>query len=245
MLKIDQRRQQILTQLERDGRVYVAQLGEALGATPATIRNDLTALEREGRLVRVQGGALHASSQAGLGPCAAEKLAIGQRVASHVRNGDRLFINSGSTVLAVAQALAAFRELHIITNALPLAQQLGERFHVLVLGGELNARAGFSHGEDALMQLARYQADWAILSVDSISAADGVTLCHSEETAVSRMMLERAARGIIAADHSKVGRAGFVRVCPAAAPLMLVTDPAADRSALRALEGKGIEIDIA
>lgn len=244
MLKIDMRRRQILELVERDGQVAVSRLSALFDTTPATIRNDLTALENEGRLVRVQGGARRAPRQAGLGENAAEKQAIGQRIAGFVRNGDRLFINSGTTALAAAQALRGLSELHVITNALAVAQLLGEQFHVLLLGGELNARYGFTHGDDALTQLTRYQADWAVLSVDSISASEGVTLCHSEETAISRRMLDRAARGIIAADHTKVGRAGFVRFCAAERPLTLVTDQAANRRELTQLEEKGVEICI-
>ena len=244
MLKIDIRLRQILERLARDGRVQVSQLSAAFDATPATIRNDLSALELEGRLVRVQGGAIPAASPAALGDHTSEKQSIGRATARLIQDGDRLFINSGTTAQAVAASLRGHRELHIVTNALAVARLLGDTFHVLLLGGELNARDGFTHGEDALMQLARYQADWAILSVDSISASEGITLCHSEETAISRRMLERAGRGIIAADHTKVGRAGFVRVCHAVAPLMLVTDSAANRDALRALEGNGVEIHI-
>ena len=57
-LKIDVRRSKILEQLKLDGKVSVSRLAEELGATPVTIRNDLTALERDGYLVRMQGGAV-------------------------------------------------------------------------------------------------------------------------------------------------------------------------------------------
>lgn len=245
MLKIDIRRRRILELLARDGSVRVAALSGELGATHATIRNDLSALEAEGRCSRVQGGAVSVAGSPLPGGNTVEKQAIARTVARLIRDGDRLLINSGTTAQAVAGALRGFSELHIVTNALAVAEKLGGAFHVLLLGGELNARDGFTYGEDALMQLSRYQADWAILSVDSISAAEGVTLCHSEETSISREMLRRSVRGIIAADHTKVGRAGFVRVCPAQNPLVLVTDAAADQKAIRALEGNGVEVHIA
>ena len=57
-LKIDVRRSKILEQLRQDGKVSVSRLADELGATPVTIRNDLTALERDGYLVRMQGGAV-------------------------------------------------------------------------------------------------------------------------------------------------------------------------------------------
>ena len=57
-LKIDVRRSKILEQLRAEGKVSVSRLAVELGATPVTIRNDLTALERDGYLVRMQGGAV-------------------------------------------------------------------------------------------------------------------------------------------------------------------------------------------
>lgn len=57
-LKIDVRRNKILEWIRMDGKVSVSQLSADLGATPVTIRNDLTALEQEGYLIRMQGGSI-------------------------------------------------------------------------------------------------------------------------------------------------------------------------------------------
>lgn len=46
-------------------------------------------------------------------------------MAGMVQDGDRLFINSGTTALAVAEALKARRNLHIVTNSLAVATALG------------------------------------------------------------------------------------------------------------------------
>lgn len=241
-LKIDLRRQRILEMLARDDSVTVSQLSAALGATTVTIRSDLTALEREHRLRRVRGGAVSAAPDAGLGSCEQEKRAIGRVIAARMLGGERLFINSGTTSRAVASELRHCRDLAIVTNSPPVARLLDDRFRVILLGGNVSAGCDFTSGEDTLNQLERYQADWAILSVDSISAAEGVTICHPEESAVSRRMLERAKRGVIAADHTKLGRAGFVRICDAAPPLMLATSRQADAWETAALEAAGMEI---
>lgn len=244
-LKIDLRRARILELLDRDRQVSVAQLSEALGATTVTIRTDLAALERENRLRRVRGGARAVEPEPGFGSWPREKAAIGRALAERVRDGERLFINSGTTSRAVAAELRRFRELAVVTNSPPVAAMLCDRFHVVLLGGSVSAGGDFTSGEDTLNQLARYQTDWAIVSVDSISAAEGVSICHPEESAVSRGMLERAARGVIVADHTKVGRTGFVRMCAAAAPLMLATDREADAGELDALRSAGVEVLLA
>ena len=63
-LKIDIRRQAILEQLNRDGQVFVNDLSKKMGITPVTIRNDLDTLAMEGRLERIQGGAIRKVSPA-------------------------------------------------------------------------------------------------------------------------------------------------------------------------------------
>lgn len=244
-LKIDLRRRTILELLARDHSVTVTQLSQALGATPVTIRTDLAALEAENRLRRTRGGAVQATPESLFGKRSTEKLAIGRAFSERVQEGDRLFINSGTTSRAVASELKRFRHLAIVTNSPPVAQLLADHFHVVLLGGDLSADGEFTFGEDALRQLERYQTDWAVLSVDSVSAGEGVTLCHPEECAVSRCMLDRARQGVIVADHEKIRRAGFVHICNASAPLMLVTSRKADAGEVQALCNAGMEVLLA
>lgn len=250
-LKIDIRRKRILEQLRLEGKVSVAELGELLKVTPVTIRNDLAALEQEGQLIRIQGGAIAtpgsgeqpALSQSLTDPHTCEKKAIAAAAARLVRDGDTLLINSGSTTELVAEALTARRNLNVVTNSLAVARKLGTvaSIRVLLIGGEINAQYGFTHGGDAQEQLQRYQADWAILSVDGVSAAAGITTYHAEEAVVDRMMLRGAKQAMVAADRSKIGRAGFTRVCQCVPGMYLVTD-GGDDEALADLAAMGVQI---
>ena len=112
-LKIDIRRQAILEQLNRDGQVFVTDLSQKLGITPVTIRTDLDTLAMEGRLERIQGGAIRKalgsdnwnSTGSSFSASRQEKYAIAAAVLDYIRNGDTLFINSGMTTMAVAEIL--------------------------------------------------------------------------------------------------------------------------------------------
>ena len=229
--KIELRRSRILQTLRREGMVSVTRLSEELGATPVTIRSDLVALEQEGYLMRVQGGAVpsrDASPEADLNNLsyAEEKHAIAAAVAARVRDGDTLFINCGTTSVCVARALKQRKNLSIVTNALAVANELGgvPTFRVLLIGGVVNARYGYTYGSDAQDQLCQYQADWAILSVDGVSPKGGITTYHSEEALIDRMMMDGAKRVLITADRSKIGRTGFTRIRDCVPGLWVVTD---------------------
>ena len=249
-LKIDIRRSKILEQLQSDGSVSVSRLSERLGATTVTIRSDLSAMERDGLLVRIQGGAVPAGpakESAANAACvsnAAEKKQVAALVAQLVRDGDTLFINSGTTTELVADALCARSNLNVVTNSLEVARRLGGHatMRVQLLGGEIDARYGFTCGSTARDQLSKFKADWAILSVDGVSAEGGLTTYHAEEAAIDRMMIAGAKRTLVAADHTKIGRVGFTRVSQGLEDLLLVTDGGCEKLVLKQLEAMGLTV---
>lgn len=252
MLKIDIRRNKILEKLKQRGTVSVAQLASELGATPVTIRSDLDSLEAEGYLVRVQGGAVPAqhtlvSSTGRETVHSEEKRAIAHAVVELVRDGDTLFINSGTTMLKVAGALRLRKNLNIVTNSLDVAAELGSLpgFRVILLGGEVNVRYGFTYGSDAQEQLSHYRADKAIMSLDGIEPDAGLTTYHAEEATINKLMIARSGQLIVAADHTKVGRTGFFRFHPLGQPICLVTDPQVSEASADALAARNVKITVA
>jgi len=231
--KIDIRRDAILELLRKEERVYVSKLSKLLGTTEVTIRNDLTVLEQQRKLMRVQGGAVP-YPDGGEAPVVNEvpKRAIAKAVADMISDGDTLFINCGTTTLCVAQELAKHQNLNVVTNSIPVAMALADipTIRVLLLGGEINAQYGFTYGANAQEQLSQYQAGWAILAVDGV--ADGiVTTYHAEEAILDRMMIDGAARTLIVADSTKIGRTGFTRVYECTEKMTLVTND--DEGAVR------------
>lgn len=230
-LKIDIRRNGILLKLRQAGRVTVSQLSAEYGTTEVTIRNDLSALEQEGHLMRVQGGAILPNIVPGNQNCeqyipfSTQKNAIAEAVADMIQDGDTIFINSGTTTLCVANALKKKQNIKIVTNSLAVATALGDvsTLRVTLLGGDINTRYGFTYGSIAQELLSTFQANWAILSVDGISPTGGITTYHAEEAILDRLMIEGASRTLIVADSSKLGHVGFSRVLDCCA-LTLVTN---------------------
>ncbi len=229
-LKLEARRKTILDTLQQTGKVSVAELSKQLDTTPITIRSDLNALAQDGLLIRVQGGAVstpNAKSSANVQTANyMEKKAIAEAVAELIQDGDTLFINSGTTMEQVASALEVRANLNIVTNSLSVATILGEipSFRVILLGGEINSQYGFTHGGDALAQLEKYIANWAILSVDGVNVSCGLTTCHAEEAIIDRAMISNARKTMVAADHTKIGKAGFARVCDKLDNIHIVTN---------------------
>lgn len=110
-LKVHERRNEILRKLRNEGKVSVAQLSNSLRITPVTIRSDLTALEREGYLIRVQGGAV-------LVDRADENATSQEKTASPVWRRRRLSPNGWQTRFAMETRFLSIPEQP--HNALPM-----------------------------------------------------------------------------------------------------------------------------
>lgn len=253
-LKIDARRKKILEQLRRDGQVRVSQLSEQLGATVVTIRSDLDALEQDGYLERTQGGAIQTTKnyynmefQRRKHEHMDLKKAIAAKASDMVRDGNTLFINSGTTTYFAAIELKKRKNLNIVTNSISVAIELGDvpTFRVILLGGEINAQYSYTCGEAAREQLSRFNADFAILSFDGVSAQSGLSTYHAEEGVIDRTMMERARRTLAVADSSKLGHESFAYVCDLNENVCWITDENADRKLAEKIRQKGVEIHFA
>ncbi len=212
--KIDVRRNKIMEILRKDKKVYIARLSELLGSSLVTIRSDLDALANEGKLVRMAGGAiLQTAENEQLPPIENKetKQEIANDVAELIKDGDTLFINSGTTTLLVAEALKTHKNLSVVTNSVLVANTLGRvpSFRVILLGGAINSQYNFTYGADTQEHLNRFGADWAILSVDGVSPEGEISTCHAEEAIIDRIMIARAKKVLIVADATKIGRTGF------------------------------------
>jgi DeoR/GlpR family transcriptional regulator of sugar metabolism len=250
-LKIDVRRKRILEILARDGQVRVSRISEELGVTPVTVRSDLSALKEDGYLERISGGAIQTVKnfynlefQQRRRQNAFVKKRIASVAADLIRDGEILFINSGTTTYYTAMELKRRKGLNIVTNSLLVAMELGDvpTFRVILLGGDINSQYSFTYGVNALEQLRQFKADKTILSMDGISVKAGLTTYHAEEAVVIRAMVERAGETILVADHTKIGYESFSFVLGLDAASCLVTDAEGDAvPGIRELEAAGLK----
>ena len=142
------RRERIVELVEIDQRVSVADLKERFNVTDASIRRDLTILERAGRLRRVHGGAVGRGAQLTSGVFATklrarreQKARIGAFAARLVRRGEVVFFDSGTTVAQVAAqmppVLRTPNAITAVTHSLPVIEEIGswDGPHLVCLGG--------------------------------------------------------------------------------------------------------------
>jgi DeoR/GlpR family transcriptional regulator of sugar metabolism len=209
----EERQADIARALRDDGRVEVAALAALYEVSEDSIRRDLRALAARGLVQKTHGGAvalhLTAMPMAQRGDVkVAAKRAIGQAAAAKVLPHQSLFIDSGTTALALAQALAtpdAARPLTIITSSLDVALLFcGDASVRLVLaGGDWIAETRSFFGPLAEAAIRSHRADWAFLGACAVHPRLGLSSSHAGDAVLKRAMLECAQQRVLLADSSK------------------------------------------
>lgn len=240
--------------LSERSEVSVAELSRRAGVSEMTIRRDLEALEREGALRRVHGGAISAVSRSYEPPFALRagrrpevKARIGALAATLLSEGDTAVIDVGTTTLELARALGKARNLTILTPSLRAARALAGNpdLRVIVTGGIVRPGELSLVGDLAERTFEDLRCDTVFLGVGGIDAEAGLTEFNLEDAWVKRAALACARRCVVLADATKLGKVAFARICSLARVDILVTDSEASEEALEPIRQAGVEVLIA
>lgn len=246
-----ERQQEILRQARAAGRVEVAALAEDLAVTSETVRRDLDALERQGLVRRVHGGALPVERlrfERGVSEraaaMAAEKERIAKAALEHLPREGAILIDAGTTTVRLAEAIPDDRELTVVTNALPIALSVcgRPRLTVLTVGGRVRGRTLAEVDRWALRNLAEITVDVAFVATNGVTVAGGLTTPDLAEAAVKEAMIAAANRVVLLADHTKVGDDQLCRFADISQVDVLVSDSGLDGEAVDAFTEAGVEV---
>lgn len=249
-----ERQQQLLKFVEQNQRVTVTQICEQFDVSPATVRRDLEILAEDGKIERFHGGAKVVRQAPPEAPVvqrsveqASEKSRIGQAAASLVKEGDTIFLGSGTTVLEVARHLKERRNITVITNSLLVLNTLAQVPDITLvgLGGVLRASEMSMIGHITEQALAEVHANKIIMGIRALDAEQGLTNDYLPETMTDRAILGRGGEIILVADHTKCQRVSTAFVAPTSAINTLITDENIPTDTVEALRAKGVEVIIA
>ncbi len=250
VLYAPERRRHIAERVRTTGRVEAAALARELDVTPETIRKDLVALERDGLLERVHGGAIARHGRP-LEPAlverteqAAEKDRIARAAVEQLGAARSLFVEAGTTTERAAALLPDDRELVVVTNTPALALALADRPEItlLAVGGRIRAPTLAAVDDWALSALQGLHVDVALLGTNGLSVAGGLTTPDLAEAAVKRLALGVGARTLLLADHTKAGRASLCRYGELADVDLLITDDGLGDDARAELDAAGLDL---
>ena len=244
------RQQQIAQLVERQQRISVADLCKLFSISEATARRDLEALAQQGKVDRVHGGAISISNAPPELPILDRekeeneaKHQIGQAASGLIQEGETIFLGSGTTVLELARILKTRKGLTIITNSLPVLNQLsGTENTIVCLGGVLRLTELSFIGHITEQSLAEVRADKVFIGTRGISLEHGLTNDYLPETLTDRAILRAGKEIIILADHVKFGRVATAMLAPVESVNTIITDKLTSKDFIRDLENLGLRV---
>lgn len=231
------------------GSLSITDLQRKLKVSRETIRRDLMLLADRSMLRKTHGGALaleHGEPALAVreGINAEAKHTIAHLAASLVPDGASVMLGGGSTVQAVADALAERHGLTVITNCITGCVKFAGRNknRVYMLGGEVQTVNNSALGRDATAMLAHYFADFAFVGAGAISPTGWIMDYTREEAELYGLMLQSARTAVIVADHSKFNRHAPVRMATFDRITHLVTDQRPEAPLAKVLDRLPLEL---
>lgn len=245
------RRAAIQRQLLLDGMVAVEALARDLGVSVATIRRDLTILQDDGSVRRTHGGAIVTAPRGADQAFALreqidrdEKGLIALAALELIEPDQTLFMNDGSTVLALARELmASDMSLTVATPGVNIATALSEnpRINAYLAGGLVRHRTLGTAGDFVEHMLFAINADTAFIAADGFSANEGLTFSYEADAKIARIMNNKAAKTVVLATARKIGKRDRLTAIPASSVDVLITD-CQDENRVGAFRDLGVSV---
>ncbi|WFS03614.1 DeoR/GlpR family DNA-binding transcription regulator [Rhizobium tumorigenes] len=218
----DERLDRIREKLMANGKVLANELAVDFEVSEDTVRRDLRELAKLGFCRRVYGGALLPTPDFGTlanrtGLHQDRKSSLARAAAALIEDGQTIFIDAGSTNLAIANALDQSQRLTIVTNAPVIATALSDRpnYTILVLGGMYDQGKGACLGPQAVREATQVFADIFIIGVCGVDSTVGVTALDAGEAELKRTMVSQSNILLVAATAEKLGTVAPFKVADA------------------------------
>lgn len=249
------RRRELTRLLKSAGSVRAAEAARRLGVSAMTIRRDLDALSSAGVAVRNYGGAVAAGritfEFAFTGrhhQRLREKRRIGAAAVRRIRPGQTVLIDTGTTTLEIARALARNGPAcTVVTSSLVVAGELWAcpRAELVLLGGRVRDGSPDLAGQETEAALRQVRADLAFLGSDGVDPQRGAFAADEPVARVAALMARRARRVMVVADADKLGRPAKARFARIGELDELITDRRADRGLVAAMRRRKLKVTLA
>lgn len=237
----EQRQALICELLQKHGRVQSVPLALQLQVSEHTIRRDLQELAARGLCKKVYGGAVSlagapADLTARASQISEEQRRLAEAGAALLKAGSLVFLDAGSTHLALAQAIQPELALTIVTHspAVALALLQKPQLEVILLGGRLQAQSGACLCSAALGQLTGMHFDQSFIGVCALDPQSGISAGNYDDALFKRAAIAQSDRAIVLVGAAKVPTLAPFAVAPLKdiSQILLSRDLGADKQAL-------------
>ncbi|MCH5351225.1 MAG: DeoR/GlpR transcriptional regulator [Clostridiales bacterium] len=209
-MSYSERSHDILDYLKSHKSASIDELARLLYVSEATIRRDLTSMQKLGLVERSHGGAILSEGSDELSffirqtKNAKEKMRTATIALNYLPEFQTVFIDNSSTCLALANRLNLSHKT-IVTNGLQLAVHMHDRdvTSLILLGGEISGHTTATLGGITLSSIRDFRFDLALLSCAAVDA-EGSYEPSIETMQIKRAAMENSRRKVLIFDGTKI-----------------------------------------
>ena len=251
-MSADSRRQEIADYVIKRGEARIEELIAAFGVSRMTIHRHVEELARQGVLRKLHGsvsaqpsGVYESLFRFRETRAAAAKHALARAALAEIEPGQVIMLDDSTTANALGPLLPQVTPLTVVTNSLPLAQQLvdADELKLILLGGEYHPTYNAFIGHICESALARLRVN---LLICSASAVDGTAalIQDPQVVRVKQAMAAAAARRVLLIDSSKFGKVALHMFADLTEFDVVLADDALPEETARVLAAAGVPLKI-
>ena len=213
---------EILSFIQNKQFATVEDISTSLFISPSTVRRNLTKLQNMGLIIRTRGGA-KVNDSSNFMPSfsfrahknSLEKKKIALLATRLVKNGDVVFLDGSTSSFFMAEYLANFKDIKVITNGVDTLSLLAKKgVDAYSTGGYLlkdnNSVLG---GEYAISMINKFHADICFFSAASVTRNGKIYDIFEEENPIRLAMFSNSSKIVFLSDSTKFDKVSPYFTC--------------------------------
>jgi DeoR family fructose operon transcriptional repressor len=227
-----ERQKKILYLLSTKDIITIPELITEFKISIETVRRDLSILEKQGSIQKVYGGAKIKNStfseptmESRMVHNLLKKESIGKKCCEFIHDGDCIFIDSGSTTYHIAKNLANKKNLTIITNSIPVVNELiNTDFEIIIIGGKLRHTERSIVTYDYIFDFSQLNIQKSFICAGGITVEKGISDFNMQEAATKKNIIQRSTEVFVVADSSKFDKDVTIHIAALSNINYIITD---------------------
>lgn len=212
--------------------VSLDKLCDIFNVSKNTIRRDISELESLNIVKKVYGGVTLKRVEETIPfqqrkeQNITEKTEIGRLASELIQEGDIIFIDSGSTTVALIPFLKDKENVTVVTHSLSAINEVSKLQNLTLIstGGFHQRKTNSFAGISTVDFLKNLNISKAFMATTGVSIEKGITNTTYLEAEIKKTLTEISDQLILMADSSKFDKSSFMRYCDLARIDYLITD---------------------
>lgn len=252
-------RTEIICQLLDDTPLMtVKQLADALNVSEMTVRRDIAVL-KERQLINVFFGGISLNKESSVSKQTGskyvyeneirtlreEKMRIARKAASLIQPNDVIFIDTGSTVGSIIDAIPNDKSIIIYSYALSIINSASSRdnLQVVCAGGYFHKNTRMFESEDGANLIRKATINKAFMATRGLSE-NGITTAENYEVPMKKAAINASLQTILLVDSSKIGKSWYAKYADLDDIDIIITDTGIPENYIKLFESHQIKVYI-